>query len=193
MGDGAEQDYYALKAKQDYGSHWHVQDKLREKIYESNYIERRVKDAGWLIQNIKHPDDANTTSVEAVFNQLKPPTAPAKERPKSSKLFSRIKGMFASSAPSAPKVNRPRQRTREEIEEEEIRAAAEKLREEDREKKLDRYLRKKVAQIRILSRVVDWLSVNKQPAHHRVLRRKEQEEVPAEVAEKNLRSYTVHP
>eukprot|EP01039_Chlorochromonas_danica_P005078 gene5078-5580_t len=88
-----------------------------------------------------------------------------------------------------------RRKTIEEWEEEERLAQAEALRLKDEQIKRERYLIKKIQNIRIIERVIDWLSINRYPAHHKTLphAKQHQKKIPEEIQEKNLRNYTIHP
>lgn len=184
-------DQVAEQARKEYASLWRAQDGLRDALYHHNYLARRSAEAGWLVKRIKHPEDDNNIAIESVFNQVKPPI-PEKRKTKASKVKTIDKLASFFHTPTSSKVPKIRKRlTPEEKEEAEQLAAAEALRERDQQQRLDKYLRKKVAKVRVLERVVNWLGLNKQPRHHCPVDK--DGAIPIDLDEKNVRNYTIHP
>lgn len=85
-------------------------------------------------------------------------------------INSNSNGNTSSSSKKKKRIIGPRRRkTIEEWEEEERLEKAEALRLKDEQVKRERYLIKKIQNIRIIERVIDLLSISRYPAHHKPL------------------------
>lgn len=150
------EEFFQRKAEQDYHSAWREKQKEREKVFEESYLERRSREAGWLIKIEKPYKD----------EKVRPKTTPKPDRKADSNAAS-TQNLTAILPTSdlATKIFK-RRPTTDEIEAQKRLKDAETLKEADRAAKRERYLQNNVKQIRVLERVIQWLSVPRQPAHH---------------------------
>eukprot|EP01031_Cornospumella_fuschlensis_P028693 gene28693-34641_t len=173
------QEFFIRKAEQDYHAAWREKEREREKVFEESYLERRAREAGWLIKIEKPPEN----------DKLRPKTAPKQNE--GVEYVSSMQNVRSSISPkpSLAKIFK-RKPTKDEIAAQQKLQEAETLKEADRSQKRELYLQNSVKQIRVLERVIRWLSVPRQPAHHVKLPEVVNEQSELE-KERNLRCYTI--